>query len=407
MESKRVLFISGSIGLGHIGRDLAIAKALRRRMPEVEIFWLAQDPASMVLSHAGEKLLPEAALLAQENVKLENSARGYEANLINVTLGMRKGWAANARLIGDLVKREHFDLVVGDETYDLLIETVNNPSFKTFAFVMIYGFIGVDSVTHSPVDLVGTYMINRLWVNALKANPPTVDRSLFIGEVEDVPDRKFGFMLPNRRELAQKSLDFVGYVLSFNPQEYADKSGVKRLLGYGDEPLVVCSIGGTSAGRELLDLCAQVFPLIREQLPNVRMVLVCGPRLSTDSVKATDGLEVKGYVPELFKHFAAADLCIVTGGGTATLELIALQKSFLYFPLRKYFEQMTDVASRCQRYKAGVRMDFAKTTPELLAETVLAHIGKKVSYAAIRTGGAENAADIISEVLEQPWSSAV
>ena len=106
------------------------------------------------------------------------------------------------------------------------------------------------------------------------------------------------------------------------------------------------------------------------------MILVGGPRLSPIFVDKIEGLEVKGYVPQLFKHFAAADLCIVTGGGTTTLELIALQKPFLYFPLRRHFEQEVDVASRCERYNAGVKMDFAKTTPELLAEVVMKNIGQ-------------------------------
>jgi hypothetical protein len=41
MDNRRVLFISGSIELGHAGSDVAIAKALRALNPSVEIFWLA------------------------------------------------------------------------------------------------------------------------------------------------------------------------------------------------------------------------------------------------------------------------------------------------------------------------------------------------------------------------------
>src|SRR5581483_11384506 len=41
----RVLFVSGSIGLGHAARDLAIARELRRLLPSVQLEWLAGDPA--------------------------------------------------------------------------------------------------------------------------------------------------------------------------------------------------------------------------------------------------------------------------------------------------------------------------------------------------------------------------
>jgi predicted glycosyltransferase len=44
MTSTRVLYISGSIGLGHARRDLAIARELRRLDPGVEIAWLAGEP---------------------------------------------------------------------------------------------------------------------------------------------------------------------------------------------------------------------------------------------------------------------------------------------------------------------------------------------------------------------------
>ena len=58
--AKKILFFSGSVGLGHVTRDLAIADALRRRIPEIEIHWLAAPPANQVIRDAGESLEPEA-----------------------------------------------------------------------------------------------------------------------------------------------------------------------------------------------------------------------------------------------------------------------------------------------------------------------------------------------------------
>lgn len=61
------------------------------------------------------------------------------------------------------------------------------------------------------------------------------------------------------------------------------------------------------------------------------MILVCGPRLSYDSLEAPESVEVKGYVPALYEHFAASDLAIIRGGATSTLELTALNRPFLFF----------------------------------------------------------------------------
>jgi UDP-N-acetylglucosamine:LPS N-acetylglucosamine transferase len=400
MNGKKVLFISGSLGLGHIGRDLEIVKALREKEPNIDVWWLAEDPASMVLEQAGEKLLPEAKSMAPGNAKLDGSARDYNANLTRWVKNMRKGWSANAHVVAKAVERERFDLVVGDEAYDVIIGMASNVAMR-FPFIMIYDFLGVDMVTRNPIDAVVTYMTNRLWANALKVEPPLAIRSLFIGEAEDVPNRKFGFMLPNRRELARKRVEFVGYILSFNPEEYRNKERGRELLGYGEQPLIVCSIGGTSAGKDLLNLCAEAYPLIIEKLPSLRMILVCGPLLSPDSIKAPEGVEVRGYVPELFKHLAAADLCIVTGGGTITLELTALQRPFLYFPLQQHFEQQVEVAPRCERHRAGIKMDYARTTPEILANVVLANMDQNVDYASIPVDGAQKAALIITQLLTE------
>ena len=117
-------------------------------------------------------------------------------------------------------------------------------------------------------------------------------------------------------------------------------------------------------------------------------------------MKSEKGITVVGYLPDLFKHLAAADLCIVTGGGTITLELTALQKPFLFFPLQNHFEQEVAVADRCDRYNAGIKMKFSETTPQDLANAVIKIIDKKVSYPSLPIDGAKKASKIINMFVE-------
>ena len=149
----------------------------------------------------------------------------------------------------------------------------------------------------------------------------------------------------------------------------------------------------------MLDLALEAVPIIRKEIPDFHMLLVLGPELPPDYVKAIDGVSVTGYLPNLYKHLAAADLAIVTGGGTITLELMALKKPFLYFPLENHFEQEIAVTDRCKRYGAGTRMKFSKTSPELLAKQVISNIGKTVDYGSVPVYGAKKAAKLISEFL--------
>ena len=396
---KRILFISGSLGLGHIGRDLEIVKMLRKFNSDIQVSWLADHPATTVLKEAGEKLLPETELITHGNKELDSHAKNHQVNLTRWVMNMRKDWSKNAKIVTEVIQRDNFDLVIGDETYDLMIELLRDPSLKQFPFVIIYDFLGLDRVTYNPIDVITTYYTNRIWVKTITHKPQLFDKCIFVGEIEDIQNKKFGILLPNRLTLAKKYFDFVGYILTFNPKDYMDKMKIRTTLGYNKEPLVICSIGGTSAGKELLDLALKAVPIIRKEIPDFKMVLVLGPELPLDYVTPIEGVTVTGYLPNLYKQLAASDLAIVTGGGTLTLELTALQKPFLYFPLEKHFEQEIAVAQRCKRHNAGIKMSYSQTTPNTLAKAIIENIDKEVHYANIPTDGATKAANLIKTLL--------
>jgi UDP:flavonoid glycosyltransferase YjiC (YdhE family) len=130
------------------------------------------------------------------------------------------------------------------------------------------------------------------------------------------------------------------------------------------------------------------------------MVLVCGPRIDPAHVQVPSGVEVRGYVPRLYEHFAACDVAIVQGGGTTTLELTALRRPFIYFPLEDHFEQNLVVAKRLARHGAGQRLLYSETTPERLAEAVFWQLGREANWRAIPTDGARRAAQLINELVD-------
>src|SRR5579872_1493966 len=75
---KRALFVSSPIGLGHAQRDLAIAQALRRIVPDIEISWLAQHPVTEVLRKHGETIHPVSAQLVNESAHFESECAGHD-----------------------------------------------------------------------------------------------------------------------------------------------------------------------------------------------------------------------------------------------------------------------------------------------------------------------------------------
>lgn len=396
----RILYISGSIGLGHVTRDLAIAAELRRQCRDAEICWLGAPPASLVLQAAGETLLPESQRWINDTDRADATAEGFSLNLTRYLMGASRSWKEHVRVFDEVTRRGGFDLVLGDETYEINVAQMKDGRLNRQPYACFYDFIGLDAANANPLDRLVAYYWNWVWQRDYKFYSQPQNRAVFLGEPEDVADRSFGMLLPNRRAYAQKYYQFAGYVFGFDPRQYADNAEVKARLGYGPEPLVVCSIGGTGVGGPLLELCSRAYPLMRARLPGLRMVLVCGPRIPVASLKVTAGVDVREYVPALYEHFAAADLAIVQGGGTTTLELTALKRPFLYFPLEGHGEQEYAVSERLARHRAGVRMVFSETTPSVLAERALAVIGKPAAYADISTDGARRAAELVLELLQ-------
>lgn len=402
MPSTRVLFISGSIGLGHARRDLAIARELRRLNPGVEIAWLAGEPARQVIAEAGETLLPESAAYGDETDIAENAAGGFSLNLLGrFALRAQSAWKQAVAAFEEVHAGYPYELLIGDETYEIDAALEKRPELKKAPFVMIYDFVGLDAMSRNPLERLITYRGNWVWGGGPRGKPPTQqDLTLFIGEPEDVADKRFGFLLPNRREYARRYYHFVGYAFSFDPADYSDKTKVRSELGYDEEhPLIVCTVGGTAIGENLLRLCAASFPHIQEHVEDVRMVLVCGPRIDPAAVEAPSGVEVRGYVPRLYEHFAACDVAVVQGGGTTTLELTALRRPFIYFPLEGHFEQNLVVAERLARHRAGQRLHYSETTPERLANAVIGQLGREASWPPIPTDGARRAAKLINQLV--------
>lgn len=401
MEKIKVLYISGSLGLGHITRDIAIADQLRSLYPEVDIEWLAASPATDVLKEAGEKLVPGVDQYANENISAEQTAKGSKLNLLSYLIKSRGEWKKNIAFFLNLISSRQYDLVIGDETYEISLALREHAELKKFLFVMIFDFVGLDAMTKNPLEHLGVYYWNRIWSQdyRLQRKPP-YDLALFVGELEDIPDTNFGFMLPNRRDFGKAMYSFTGYVFPFDVDQYSDTLEVRRKLGYGSEPLIICSVGGTAIGRELLDLCGRAGMIAKESIPDLHMVLVTGPRLSPESIKLPADIEVKGFIPYLYKHFAACDLAIVQGGATSTLELAALRKPFLYFPIEGHCEQ-ANIARILKRRGAGTHLSLSQTTPGSLAHKIVALLGKDVSYPDIPKNGARKAAQYLVELLKK------
>jgi pimeloyl-ACP methyl ester carboxylesterase/predicted glycosyltransferase len=398
---KRALYISSPIGLGHARRDVAIARELRALHPDLQIDWLAQHPVTAVLEAEAEHIHPASALLSNESHHIECESAEHDLHCFQAWRNMDEILLANFMVFHDLVREEAYDLWIGDEAWELDYYLHENPDEKRAAYAWLTDFVGwlpmPDGEQHE-AGLTADY--NAEMIEHIARLPRVRDQAIFVGNEDDIVADSFGPGLPRISDWTTAHYDFAGYVTGFDPAAVADREKLRAELGYGArEQVCVVTVGGSGVGRALLERVMAAFPGARERVPDLRMIVVAGPRIAPASLPAHEGLEVRAFVPDLYRHLAACDLAVVQGGLTTAMELTANQRPFLYFPLRHHFEQNFHVRHRLERYGAGRAMDYDTATPETIADAIAAEIGREVSYQPVETDGAARAAARIAELL--------
>jgi pimeloyl-ACP methyl ester carboxylesterase/predicted glycosyltransferase len=397
----RALFISSPIGLGHAQRDVAIARELRRLEPDLQIDWLAQDPVTRVLEGEGERIHPASRHLANESRHIESESAEHDLHCFQALRRMDEILAANFFLFHDVVRDERYDLWIGDEAWELDYYLHENPREKKVPFAWLTDFVGflpMDDGGAREAHVTADY--NADMVDHIADHPDVRDMALFVGNPDDIVDERLGPQLPMIRDWTERNFDFTGYVTGFDPAELGDRGKLRDELGYGDDERVcIVTVGGSGVGADLLRRVIDSFPAAKERVPELRMIVVAGPRIDPASLPSHAGLEVVPYVHNLYRHLAACDLAVVQGGLTTSMELTANKQPFLYFPLRHHFEQNFHVRHRLERYGAGRRMDFDESPPELIAQAIAEEIGRDVDYRDVEDDGAARAAARLAELL--------
>ena len=146
----------------------------------------------------------------------------------------------------------------------------------------------------------------------------------------------FGKDLPAMRDWVPKHFDFAGYIIGEHPQTFGSRAELRRSLGYRpDERVCIVTVGGSGVGAHLIRRILQSYPIVSAKLPELRMIVVAGPRIDPASLDAPAGVEVRAFVPDLDRHLAACDLALVQGGLTTCMELDRGRNAVPLFPAQE------------------------------------------------------------------------
>lgn len=400
-QTKKALYLSSPIGLGHGRRDIAITRELRKLHPDLQVDWLAQDPVTRLLEACGERVHPLSARLASESRHIELESGEHDLNVFQAIRRMDEVLIANFMTFQDAVAEGGYDLVIADEAWEIDHYWHEHPELKRAKLAWLTDFVGyLPMPSGGDREAFLTTDYNAEMIGHIERCPGVRDRSIFVGSPEDIVPMSFGKDLPAMREWIPRHFDFAGYIIGEHPGTFGSHADLRRTLGYRpDQRVCIVTVGGSGVGKHLIERIVQSYPLARAKLPELRMILVAGPRIDPTSLNVPAGAEVRAFVPNLDHHLAACDLAVVQGGLTTCMELAAAGTPFIYFPLNNHFEQNFHVAHRLDRYGAGQRMDFATSTPDMIADAMVAALRTPTRFNAVEADGAARAARMLADLI--------
>jgi pimeloyl-ACP methyl ester carboxylesterase/predicted glycosyltransferase len=398
---RRALYVSSPIGLGHAQRDVAIADQLRLLHPDLHIDWLAQHPVTAVLASRQESVHEASSLLANESAHIEAESHEHDLHAFQAIRNMDEILVSNFGVFQTILEQDHYDLVIADEAWDLDYFLHENPELKRCSFAWMTDFVGwipMEEGGEREARITADY--NAEMIEHIARFKRIRDRAIFVGDPDDIVPATFGPGLPPIRAWTEEHFDFSGYITGFQPPSEVERDELRATLGYGpDDTVCIVTVGGSGVGTSLLMKVIAAQPLVKELVPRLRMVVVAGPRIDPIQLHAPPDVEVHAYVPDLYQHLSVSDVAVVQGGLTTTMELTAGQRPFVYFPLGNHFEQQHHVRHRLDRYRAGIAMDYATSTPQDIAVAIAKALSHPVNYLPVDADGAARAAALLAELI--------
>ena len=174
----------------------------------------------------------------------------------------------------------------------------------------------------------------------------------------------------------------VVYVGPIVRQTSANREVLRNSFGFSRKTIVL-SIGGTDAGKFLIEKTIEAYNKVGTQL-DADLVIVSGP-----SIKLSDSTSYRnlGFVDNLHELIYAADLVVSLAGRSTIDESIVYGTPGIFIPIKGHFEQEQGAARLGYKFE-----DISQL--ELLIEERLQYARSDVT----NTMGAEKAAKIIESM---------
>lgn len=332
-----MLFFASPIGLGHATRDIAVADELND-----DPLFVSGEAAARLLERKGRHVLdlyrPEKFVV--ENGELRQSFKwlmGYYS------------YYKKCKEIAQGVLSEHDGLVVSDEDFASIAVAEEKKRKRVL----------MTDILETHFTKGAAALVEKKMNSAMKDMIRKCDRVI-------IPD--YG-----------QDRDNITYVGPIVRKVGADRDTLRKRFGLERKAIVV-SVGGTDAGRYLIERTLAAFQKLRDRI-DCELIVVPGPSLQLPESPDFRNL---GFVENLHELICAADLVISLAGRSTMDESIAYGTPGIFIPIRGHFEQE----------EGAKRLGYSADDIGRLEQLIEEKLGQRSE--APDASGAQKAAKIIS-----------
>lgn len=332
-------FFTSPIGLGHVTRDIAIAENLTGISPR----FVTGSSAALFLEKAGFDVqnLYRPPRFMVNGGRLENTARWL--------WNYYRYYTQCKAISNKVIHTDDPDIVVSDEDFASL---------------------AVAQEAKIPTVLITDVLETHFTKGVTSFVEKKMNKSM-----RDIIKKCDAVIIPEEGQNCE-NITRVGPIVR---NTSLSRDEIRKKFSF-DKKTILVSVGGTDAGKFLIDKVLDILPQTRQ---HADIVIVSGPSLNAHS-KQTRNL---GFVDNLHELVFAADVLVSLAGKSTIDEAKSYGTPGIFIPVKDHFEQEDNARAEGFCFEDIYRLD------DLILEKLAQ--GRK----PVMTSGATTASDIIKGML--------
>ncbi|HVX03132.1 MAG TPA: glycosyltransferase [Nitrososphaera sp.] len=362
-----LLFFASPIGLGHATRDIAIADKLQRRSSSNNNNYTSNDGDILFVSGIGA-----SRLIEKKGYRVIDAYRPEKFAVQDGQLRHSFRWLMSYYSYYKKCKEAAKGALAehGNNSSGCSPVVVSDEDFASIAVAEESGKkrVLITDITETHFTKGAASLVEKKMNGAMKDMMKKCDRVIIPDDGDD--DGNVSYVGPIVREVT------------------ADRDTLRRRFGFSRKTIVV-SVGGTDAGRYLIEKSIRAYRSLRDRL-DADLVIVPGPSLQ---VAESPDYRNLGFVDNLHELIYAADLVVSLAGRSTMDESIVYGTPGIFIPIKGHFEQEQGAARLGYKHEDVLRLE------SLIEEKLGRRSRGSGNDNTIGTGGAEKAAKIISSLL--------